>query len=311
MIAIGAFHAVERGIIVVCAAGNYGPEKSTIVNDAPWILTVAATTIDCDLQSNVVMGTNKVIKGRAINFSPLSKSADYPMIYGEAAKTTTADSDEASERKYCRFVCVDGINDDLSIGVIITIVQALGGLGLVRITDQIGAEAEYYGDFPATVVRTKHAATILQYINSTSNPVATILPTSIVIDYKPAPIVATFSSRGPSSLSKNILKPDVAAPGVNILTAWIGLAASIKSENPTWSPSAIRSAITTSATQFNNMKAPITRDLGSVATPYDYGAGGITTIQPFQPGLVYETTTLDYFNYLCYIGLNSQKVAKQ
>ncbi|PNY03557.1 subtilisin-like protease-like protein [Trifolium pratense] len=127
----------------------------------------------------------------------------------------------------------------------------------------------------------------------------------------PAPIVATFSSRGPSSLSKNILKPDVAAPGVNILTAWIGLAASIKSENPTWSPSAIRSAITTSATQFNNMKAPITRDLGSVATPYDYGAGGITTIQPFQPGLVYETTTLDYFNYLCYIGLNSQKVAKQ
>ncbi|XP_045807353.1 CO(2)-response secreted protease-like [Trifolium pratense] len=306
------------------------------------ILTVAATTIDCDLQSNVVMGTNKVIKDRAINFSPLSKSADYPMIYGEAAKTTTADSDEASERKYCRFVCVDGINDDLSIGVIITIVQALGGLGLVRITDQIGAEAEYYGDFPATVVRTKHAATILQYINSTSNPVATILPTSIVIDYKPAPIVATFSSRGPSSLSKNILKPDVAAPGINILAAWIGndhltdvpkgkkpspyifesgtsmacphvsrLAASIKSENPTWSPSAIRSAIITSATQFNNMKAPITRDLGSVATPYDYGAGGITTIQPFQPGLVYETTTLDYFNYLCYIGLNSQKVAKQ
>ncbi|MCI36815.1 subtilisin-like protease-like, partial [Trifolium medium] len=44
VIAIGAFHAVERGIIVVCAAGNFGPEKSTVVNDAPWILTGAATT---------------------------------------------------------------------------------------------------------------------------------------------------------------------------------------------------------------------------------------------------------------------------
>ncbi|GAU24960.1 hypothetical protein TSUD_311950 [Trifolium subterraneum] len=340
VIAIGAFHAVERGIIVVCAAGNSGPEKSTVINDAPWILTVAATTIDRDLQSNVVLGNNKVVKGRAINFSPLSKSADYPMIYGDDANTTTANSDEArlchglldDEKKVKGniVVCDDVIND-----YIVSRVQDLGGLGLVLITDQLGAEAGYYGDFPATVVSTKHAATILKYINSTSNPVATILPTSTVIDYKPAPIVASFSSRGPSPLSKNILKPDVAAPGVNILAAWIGidvtyvpkgkkpspyqfesgtsmacphvsgLAASIKSKNPTWSPSAIRSAIITSATPFNNMKAPITRDLGSVATPYDYGAGEITTVEPFQPGLVYETTILDYLNYLCYIGYNT------
>ncbi|MCI09596.1 subtilisin-like protease-like, partial [Trifolium medium] len=87
-----------------------------------------------------------------------------------------------------------------------------------------------------------------------------------------------------------------------------GLAASIKSRNPTWSPSAIKSAIMTSATQINNMKAPITTDLGSVATPYDYGAGEITTIQPFQPGLVYETTIVDYLNYLCYIGYNTTTV---
>jgi hypothetical protein len=35
---------------------------------------------------------------------------------------------------------------------------------------------------------------------------ATILPTTTVIDYKPAPMVAFFSSRGPSALTKNIIK---------------------------------------------------------------------------------------------------------
>ncbi|KAK2446538.1 CO(2)-response secreted protease [Trifolium repens] len=61
----------------------------------------------------------------------------------------------------------------------------------------------------------------------------------------------------------------------------------------------------TSATQINNINAPITTDLESVATPYDYGAGEITITESFQPGLVYETTTMDYLNYLCYIGLNT------
>ena len=66
VIAIGAFHAVERGIVVVCSAGNEGPERNTVINDAPWILTVAATTIDRDLQSNIVLGSNKVIKVQSI-----------------------------------------------------------------------------------------------------------------------------------------------------------------------------------------------------------------------------------------------------
>ncbi|KAK1357846.1 Subtilase family protein [Heracleum sosnowskyi] len=45
-IAVGAFHAVEHGIMVVCAAGNGGPLPSSVVNFAPWITTVGASTID-------------------------------------------------------------------------------------------------------------------------------------------------------------------------------------------------------------------------------------------------------------------------
>ncbi|CAI0382505.1 unnamed protein product [Linum tenue] len=67
-ISIGAFHAVESGITVVCSAGNDGPDSATVVNAAPWILTVAATTIDRDFESDVVLGGGKVVKVIAVSF---------------------------------------------------------------------------------------------------------------------------------------------------------------------------------------------------------------------------------------------------
>lgn len=67
-IAIGAFHAVEKGILVSCSAGNDGPGPATVVNVAPWILTVAATTIDRDFETDIVLGGNKLIKVRTDTF---------------------------------------------------------------------------------------------------------------------------------------------------------------------------------------------------------------------------------------------------
>ena len=103
---------------------------------------------------------------------------------------------------------------------------------------------------------------------------ATITPAATVTEYKPAPVVAYFSSRGPSAQTGKVIKPDVAAPGVNILASWIptssipagqaqasqfklvsgtsmacphvaGAAATVKAWSPAWSPAAIRSAIMT------------------------------------------------------------------
>lgn len=61
-ISIGAFHANQRGILVVCSGGNDGPDPYTVVNSSPWIFTVAASSIDRSFQSTVVLGNGNMFK---------------------------------------------------------------------------------------------------------------------------------------------------------------------------------------------------------------------------------------------------------
>ncbi|KAK6118831.1 hypothetical protein DH2020_047418 [Rehmannia glutinosa] len=348
-IAIGAFHAVEKGIIVVCSAGNSGPISSSVVNVAPWILTVAATTIDRDFEADIVLGGDKVIKGGGINFSGLNRSTVHPLIDGRSAQSTSNQHDEADARN-----CVPGSLDDGKVKGKIVICESTdenyepndkfdilknqGAIGMIVIDNDERQVPSKYGTFPIAAVTEEDGATILSYINSTSNPVATILPTVMIQNYKPAPAVGYFSSRGPTFGIKNLLKPDIAAPGVAILAAWpsndkkealperdpplfdvlsgtsmacphvSGLAATVKSQHPTWSASAIRSAIMTTAIQTNNLHAPITTNTGSIATPYDIGAGEISLTGPLQPGLVYETETINYIYFLCNMGYDANKI---
>ncbi|KAF2595881.1 hypothetical protein F2Q68_00011873 [Brassica cretica] len=58
-VAIGAFAAMERGILVSCSAGNSGPSSSTLSNVAPWITTVGVGTIDRDFPAVAVLGKGK------------------------------------------------------------------------------------------------------------------------------------------------------------------------------------------------------------------------------------------------------------
>ncbi|OIT30216.1 PREDICTED: CO(2)-response secreted protease-like [Nicotiana attenuata] len=348
-IAIGAFHAVEKGIVVVCSAGNSGPGPKTVVNTAPWILTVAATTIDRDFETDVLLGGNKLIKGGGINFGNMTKSSVYPLIHGNSTKSNDNVS-EADARS-----CVPGSLDENKVkGKIVLCenlddggyfpsdkldeVKSRGGVGFILIDDDERTVAPKFKSFSAGVVSKKDGNEILAYINSTRNPVASILPTVSITKYKPAPVVAYFSSRGPAYNTPNLLKPDITAPGVAILAAWpgndtsealrgqkppifnllsgtsmscphvSGIAATVKSVNPAWSPSAVKSAIMTTAIQTNNLKAPITTVSGSKATPYDIGAGEASTSGPLKPGLVYETDVADYLQFLCSVSFNISQI---
>ncbi|KAB5535053.1 hypothetical protein DKX38_018139 [Salix brachista] len=60
-IAIGSFHATLNGIPVVCSAGNGGPISQTVQNTAPWLITVAASTIDRTFPTAIILGNNRTL----------------------------------------------------------------------------------------------------------------------------------------------------------------------------------------------------------------------------------------------------------
>jgi hypothetical protein len=56
---IGTLHVVANGIAVVYAAGNDGPIAQTVENSSPWLLTVAAATMDRSFPVVITLGNNE------------------------------------------------------------------------------------------------------------------------------------------------------------------------------------------------------------------------------------------------------------
>ncbi|EHA8586345.1 CO(2)-response secreted protease [Cocos nucifera] len=347
-IAIGAFHANKRGILVVCSGGNDGPDPFTVVNSAPWILTVAASSIDRSFQSSIVLGNGIVLKGSAINFSNLSRSESFPLIFGGDA---AAESTPVTEASNCYpgsldtekaagkiIICVDS-DPTVPRRVKKLVAEGAQAEGLILIDEAEKGVPFDSGSYPFSEVGNDAGVQILKYINSTKKPTAVILPTEDVEGFKPAPVVAYFSARGPGGLTEAILKPDLMAPGVGIVAASIptvdigdipagkkpsnfaiksgtsmacphvaGAAAFIRSAHPRWSPSMIRSALMTTATTTNNLGKPLTAHSGANASYLDMGAGDISPLRALSPGLVFETATEDYLYFLCYYGYKDQVI---
>jgi len=62
-IAVGAFAAMDQGILVSCAGGNAGPSSSRITNVAPWVTTVGAGTLDREFPAYISLGNRKKYSG--------------------------------------------------------------------------------------------------------------------------------------------------------------------------------------------------------------------------------------------------------
>ncbi|KAI0498222.1 hypothetical protein KFK09_021463 [Dendrobium nobile] len=347
-IAIGAFHANQKGILVVCSGGNDGPDPFTVVNTAPWILTVAASSIDRRFQSTIILGNAEVIEGVAINFSNHTRLESYPLIFGGDAAGEFTPVSEASNcypgsldtKKTAGkiIICVDS-DPSVTRRVKKLVAEDAGAKGLILIDEAEKGIPFDSGSFAFSEIGNEAGAQILEYMKSTKFPTAIILPTINVDQITPAPVVAYFSSRGPGGLTESILKPDVMAPGVSILAAAMpianrettpegkkpssfaiksgtsmacphvaGAAAFVRSAHPRWSPSMIRSALMTTAKTTNNLRKTLTTSSGANANYHDMGAGEISPLSALSPGLVFDTKTEDYLYFLCYYGYKNEVI---
>ncbi|EEF31757.1 Cucumisin precursor, putative [Ricinus communis] len=346
--AFGSFNAIKRGIHVIASGGNSGPTPETISNVAPWIFTIGASTMDRDFVSSVVLGDNKSLRGISLSDKSLPAGKFYPLISGADAKSASAN---ASDAQLCEegsldkakvagkiIVCLRGDSDRLAKG---QVVASLGAVGMILANDQLSAN-ELLADphfLPASHITYTDGQAVYNYIKTTKNPTASISPVKTEVGVKPAPVMASFSSRGPNAVFPGLLKPDVTAPGVNILAAYSGaispseeesdkrrvpftvmsgtsmscphvsgIVGLLKSIHPDWSPAAVKSAImTTAKTRANNGRSILDSD-GKTATPFAYGAGHVRPNLAADPGLVYDLTITDYANSLCGFGYNESVV---
>jgi subtilisin family serine protease len=129
--------------------------------------------------------------------------------------------------------------------------------------------------------------------------------------------IAEFSSRGANAGAPDIIKPDLAAPGVGTIAGTspvlgggqlfapksgtsmasphvAGVMALLKQAHPDWTPAMAKSALMTTARQ--NMRKSFGPD---AADPFDMGAGFIQPSWAFNPGLVYDAGLVDYLAFLC------------
>ncbi|XP_055962291.1 subtilisin-like protease SBT5.3 [Mercurialis annua] len=337
--ALGSYHAANRGIVVVSSAGNDG-QPNSVKNVAPWMITVGASTTDRDFSTYVNLGNNMTIKGKSLSDKVLPAGQYYPLIRGADAKTDAA---TAIDGDLCKggaldpkkvngkiLVCLRGQTERVRKGYE---AAAAGAVGMILINDeqngnQTLAESHL---LPASHIGFASGQLVYAYIDSAKyNAIAYINPLKIEYGTDPAPQMASFTSRGPNPFELAILKPDITAPGVDIIAAYpkslspselesdprrfdfnvmsgtsmscphiTAIAALIKAVHPNWSPAAIKSAIMTTATTQGNNNMPILDSTGLPATPFAYGSGHVRADLAVDPGLVYDLTPLDYQDFFC------------
>ncbi|XP_009769989.1 subtilisin-like protease SBT3 [Nicotiana sylvestris] len=338
-IAIASFGAMMKGVLVTASAGNSGPEMGTLNNGVPWIFTVASCSTDRSFSGTLTLGNGLKITGFSL-FPVRTMIKDFHLV-NNGSLSTCDSSDLLSQVPNAErsiMICYSTAQEDLSVSDQMGTISESKFGAAIYVYDDPDVLASTFFPNPGVVISSKEWKQVIDYATKSVKPKASISFQETHIDVKPAPVVSAFSSRGPSASYLRVAKPDIMAPGELILAAWpsnvsaavigvstildsdysldsgtsmaaphiAGIAAMLKGAHPEWSPSAIRSAMMTTANPLDNTDKPIkTPDymVKSDATSLAMGAGLVDPNRAVDPGLVYDSTPQDYVNLLCSMNL--------
>ena len=291
--------AAAAGVFVAASAGNSGPTAAApapVAHISPWLTTVGNSTHDRLYLGDAVLGNGTALSGASGNANTpsapliLSKDAGLPGVdpvalaqcFG-AADGSAALLDPAKVAGKI-LVCDRGNNvlvnksaNGKTAGAVGVVIGNIPGGATTILSQPHTISTVHITAANATTLKAYVAAAPDSATASLGNLRAT-RDTSVK-----APIMNGSSSRGPNVANANILKPDVTAPGTDILAAvtadlsksqrdavalgdaapkaeWAfytgtsmasphvaGIAALLKQLHPDWSPAAIKSALMTTA----------------------------------------------------------------
>ena len=327
---IAFLFAADAGVFVAASAGNSGPTTSTVAHPSPWITTVAAGTHNRDGQGSTTLGNGVTYAGASIATALASR----PLIDSTAAGLPGADPTAVA---LC-FAAVDNggvaVLDPAKVAGKIVVcdrgvtarvnkslaVQQAGGAGMILLNTSANSLNADFHSVPSVHLSNLVRPAIRAYA-ATASPTAAISAATIVFSAA-APFTASFSSRGPLRAGNgDLLKPDLIAPGQDILAGVspagyngrlfdllsgtsmssphvAGLAALLKELKPGWSPMAIKSALMTTATDVLDGGAPPAAETNPVLI-FRQGAGHVRPNSAADPGLVFDSNFGDWLGFLC------------
>ncbi|MFD3457656.1 S8 family serine peptidase [Streptomyces sp. NPDC058691] len=317
-------NAASSGIFVATAGGNAGPDASTVDNASPWITTAAASTIPTR-EATAELGDGVNLLGASVSVPAAGRPVTGPLVAASAAGT-----DIATQSKLCGpqtldpakvtgkiVLCERGTVDRLAKSAE---VKRAGGIAMILVNpspDSLDLDAH---TVPTLHVDADGYDTLVAYA-------ATEAPTVTLVDGNPhhlasaaAPQIAGFSSRGPLTADGgDLIKPDLAAPGVGILADGAnaaggrpgftfmsgtsmasphvaGLAALYLGVHPQATPAEIKSALMTTTSP------TVTTDGKPSEDVFAQGNGQVDPTRYLNPGLLYLNGPADWAQYVAALG---------
>lgn len=332
--------AHSAGIVVATSAGNSGPGQATVGNpaNAPWVITVGASTHHRDFPNVLAEMTRNGQPGPA-DMSGKGVTAGYGparIVYaGDFGNALCGEGTLATPINPFPPGTFDGEIVVCDRGEFARVdkarhVHEAGAGGFVLANDEPSGDslvADPY-DLPGVQITFTDGEELKAWIadGGGADHQGTAVITGMTVDESPAngDVMASFSSRGPNAPATTVLKPDVTAPGVDILAAWEGLtsptdpetynsisgtsmssphtagaAALVRAGSPAWTPDEVRSAMMTTSFTEPPGSGPETHpvrkeDAVTPADPFDHGAGRVDLRRASLAGLVLDETADAY-----------------
>ncbi len=331
--AFGFLNLRSAGVFVATSNGNSGPGDETTGSpaNAPWITSVGAATHDrlfASVLQNMSGGDSSPpgdLYGSSLTGGIGSRKIVHAKDYGNAlcgtgaaelqpdcAGNTGVNSNPFAPGTFNGeiVVCDRGISGRVEKGKNVLKAGA-GGFVLANTADSPQTVVADEHCLPATHLGREDGGKLRAWLDSGSGHRGSISGGSLLQIAEAGDVLASFSSRGPNGpYATNVMKPELIAPGVDILGASgtgsgygfangtsfssphvAGAAALIKSVHPDWTPSMIASALVLTATP----EQAIDFD-GSTVTVHERGAGRPRLDLAVNAGLYLEEDTNDFIN---------------